>query len=208
MAQEPQESIGQIGLPQVTNCIYDASKKCGYPDRLKTSPNPNVFVISSSEFKGLVNWFREIFKKHIRTEQNSEFNIIYFTDSNTSDFCNNVCLPIQESWLCLAIIKEEQIPQFIDRKGIPVISSFILRLNPNVFFEVGLALAWKKDLIFYLGSNQELPSDWNNLAKWILREQSVFLSSEESLVLKNKIKEIIEKNPFIGHSLKWVNKDE
>jgi hypothetical protein len=188
---------------EVPKCIFDGSKKvCSYPDKFQPNNSliPKVFIISSTEYEPLVNWFRGIFKKHLRTIQDKEFDVVYFSDTSSSDFCNNVCIPIHEAWFCIAIIKEERLPQYIKRGTKEVISSFIMRFNPNVFFEVGLALARKKDVIIYNGEKQELPTDWGNLAKWVIREQSLVLSSE----IEDKLNEIIQQNPFIGHPVKWI----
>lgn len=177
------------------NCIYDTSKKCGYPDSLKTSSTPKVFVISSTEFNNVVSWFKDIFDKHVRTEQGDKFDVIYFTDTSTWDFCNNVCIPIYESWFCIAIIKKELLPQYAKRINKEILTGFITRLNANVFFEVGLALSRKKDIIFYKGCNQDLPSDWSNLVKLVLPEPSIFLSPEDNEKMIWKLKEIIRLNP-------------
>ena len=208
MIQQPIDNVtqGKLSDTRSTNCIYDASKKCGYPNKLSTSSNPKVFIISSTEFGHTISWFKEALRDHIRTEKGAEFETAYFTDTVTFDFCNNVCIPIHESWFCLAIIKEELLPQISKRRNREFVSSFITRSNPNVFFEVGLALAWKKDIIFYIGNNQELPSDWSNLAKLVITEPSLFLSSEDNSIMMNKLREIIKLNPFIGYPVKWVEK--
>ena len=185
-------------------CIYDASSQCRYPNKRKLSSTPKVYVISSTEFNKVVNWFKEVFDKHIRTKNDSKFDIVYFTDLPTWDFCNNVCIPILECWFCIAITKEELLPQHSRRKNTDFITGYVPRVNPNVFFEVGLALARTKGIIFYMGYNQDPPSDWTNMVKFIIKEPSLFLSSEDISVLNNKLKDIIIKNPFIGSPIKWI----
>jgi hypothetical protein len=182
------------------HCIFDASNKlCSYPE--SCSSQPSVFIISSTEYQSLVEWFIDVFKRHVRTEDDKQLDIIYFNDTSAYDFCSNVCKPLHESWFCIAIIKEEKLPQYVKRGGKEIVSSFITRFNPNVFFEVGLALAWKKDIIIYNGEKQELPTDWGNLIKWVIKEQPLFLSTD----IEEKVKEIIKKNPFMGHPVKWVD---
>lgn len=192
-----------MSTDEIVNCIYDVNKKCGYPSKLDVSSTPKVFVISSTEFQNVVEWVKTVFNKHVRTEDGSKFDVVYFTDTGTWDFCNNVCIPIHESWFCIAILKEELLPIYSERQKKGIITSFVTRMNPNVFFEVGLALAWKKGVIFYKGKNQEMPSDWSNLATLIISEPSLFLSPEDTPNLNDQMKRIIELNPFIPKSIKW-----
>lgn len=192
-----------MSTPEIVNCIYDVNKKCGYPEKLDVSDTPKVFVICSTEFRNVVEWIKTVFDNNIRTEEGSKFDVIYFTDTSTWDFCNNVCIPIHEAWFCIAVLKEELLPVYSRRQSKEFITSYISRLNPNVFFEVGLALALKKGVIFYKGKNQDMPSDWTNLAKLVISEPSNFLSPEDTSNLTTQLKRIIELNPFIPKSIKW-----
>jgi len=193
-----------MSVPETISCIFDPSKKCGHPDKLTTSATPKVFILSSTENTNVVNWFKETFEKHVRAERKSKFKVVFFTDPPTWDFCDNVCIPIHESWFCVAIIKEELLPQHTMRKNTKLLTGYTTRLNPNVLFEVGLALSREKVVIIYKGYHQDLPSDWNNLMKYVLQEPSIFLSPEDNETLKTRLRDIIMKNPFIGHSVKWI----
>lgn len=190
---------------EIKHCIYDVNKHCGYPDKLVTGQTPNVFIISSSECQNTIEWVKNVFEKNVRTDDDSKFEVIYFTDKGTRDFCNNVCIPIHEAWFCIAVIKEELLPVIAKRKKSEIITSYISRLNPNVFFEVGLALALHKGVILYKGKNQEIPSDWKNLFKLVISEPSLFLSSTDNASLNEQLEKIVRLNPFIPKSIKWIN---
>jgi len=194
-------------MGRTRNCIFDPSKICGYPERLRTSPDPKVFVICSTQLLEIVEWFKDVFDQHIRSNNDSQFEIVFFTDLSTWDFCSNVCIPIHESWFCIAVVRNELLPQYADRRRARLVSGFTFRLNPNVFFEVGLALSTKKDVIVYLGHNQQLPTDWGNLIKWVIQEPSELLSPRGFEKMVERLEDIIRRDPFIGHHVEWTGEE-
>lgn len=159
-------------------CILNPQRNCTQPDFEPTEPY--VFLIYPKQWSRRMQSFKTIIENSVKVkigENAVDLRAKGFEDFERihgSTFCNRVCKPIQQSEFCLAICRhnEEKIKSTCEKLG-GKIEFKIYVPNENVWWEVGIAMGFRKSVIVFIGKGQKMPSDfYNNISTQILGSRS------------------------------------